>query len=389
MARVLIGWELGAGSGHSVRLTDTAAELRRRGHEPILAVQQTSRMPGGYELWQAPLWPALLTSRGRARAVKPSSFGDILVALGMGEAGVVSGLLRAWDAILAATRPDVVAAEFAPALLMAAHGRMPTLLFGSGFGTPPPTLPAFPSLTGGRPAHDEAALLQVVNRERVAAGRKALPALPAMFAADRTLAETFRELDPYRRWRSDGAYSAPHISNLAPVVDGRGEEVFVYTNGVQTSLDAFVGGLVDSGLKVRLYDPRFGDREIAMLERAGITCERRALPFARIAERSRLVVSHGGLGLACAALCAGLPQVAMPFDLEKRLTGDALEEAGLGRSIAFRGIDRGALAALLQESFADDALAGRALAAAPDFRARAAPPSVETVACAVEALARA
>lgn len=386
MARVLIGWELGAGNGHTVRLTDAAAELRRRGHEPILAVQQTSAAPAGYELWQAPLWPALLTSRGRARITQPATFGDILVSLGFGEAGAVAGVVRAWEAILRGARPDLVAAEFAPGLLLAARGRWPTLLFGSGFGTPPASLATFPSLTGDPPAHDERGLLATVNRGLAAAGRDPLPALPAMFAADRTLAEVFSTLDPYRRWRPASDYSPPHVSALPPIVDGRGEEVFVYMNGWQASLDPFVNGLAASGLKVRLHDPRLGEREIAILERAGIACERRPLPFARIAERSRLVVSHGGLGFTCSALCAGLPHVAVPFDLEKRLTGAALAAEGLGRSIDFRGLERDRFAALLRESFADDALVARAIAAAPGFRARVGRPSAAVAADAVEAL---
>lgn len=386
MARVLIGWELGAGSGHSVRLADAAAELRRRGHEPVLAMQQTSAAPAGYELWQAPLWPALLTSRGRARIARPASFGDVLVSLGFDEAGAVSGVVRGWDAILRAVRPDAVMAEFAPGLLLAARGRVTTLLFGTGFGTPPATLAAFPTLTGEPPAYDERRLLATVNRELAAAGRDPLPALPAIFAADRVLAEIFRELDPYAAWRPEGDYSPPHISALAPVVDGRGEELFVYMNGAQALLDPLVAGLVGSGLKVRLHDPRLGEREIAILERAGIACERRPLPFARIAERSRLVVSHGGMSFTCTALCAGLPHIVLPFDLEKRLTGQALTQAGLGRAMELRGLDGEALAALLRDAFADPALSAAAIAAAPGFRERAQHSSAMAAADAVEAL---
>jgi hypothetical protein len=386
MARVLLGWELGAGSGHSVRLAGVAAELRRRGHEPILAVQQTRIAPTGHEVWQAPLWPALLTSRGRARTLKPSTFGDVLMSVGLGEAGVVSGVVRAWEAILCGARPDLVIAEFAPGLLMAARGRVPALLFGTGFSAPAAGLDAFPSLTGDPPAHDERRLLATVNRELAAAGRAPLPALPAVFAADRTLVQVFPELDPYRAWRPEGDYSSPHVSMLAPVADGRGEEVFLYLNGMPGALDALVAGLVGAGLKARLYDPRLGEGEIAVLERAGIACERRPLPFARIAERSRLVVSHGGMSFTCTALCAGLPHIVVPFDLEKRLTGRALTQAGLGRAQEFRDIEPEAFARLLRDAFADDAMVAAAIAAAPGFRARIPCPSAVAAVDAVDAL---
>lgn len=386
MARILIGWELGSGSGHTVKLIDIAAELRQRGHEPVLAMQQTSVIPAGYEVWQAPLWPALLATRGRTSAASPSTYGDILVALGLVDPGAVFGLLRAWDAIVAATRPDVVIAEFAPALLMAARGRVPLLAIGSGFGLPPATLATFPSLTGAPPVHDETHVLAHLNRELAATGRAPLAALPAIFRADRALAQVFRELDPYRPWRDEDDYSSPHISVLAPIVDGRGEELFVYLNGQRSSLEGLLGGAVDSGLKVRLHDPRMAEADIAILERAGITFERRPVPFARIAERSRLVVSHGGLGMASATLCAGLPHIVLPFDIEKRMTGASLVEAGLGRCMEYAGADRAAASQLFADAFADDTLVRRAIAGAPGFRVRATPPSDRATADAVDAL---
>lgn len=386
MARVLIGWELGAGNGHVARLITVAAELKRRGHQPVLAVQNIAAFPDDHEVWQAPLWPALLSARGRGRRISPASFGDILVALGLDEPGALPAILRSWDRMLTAIAPDVVAAEFAPALLMAARGRVPTLLFGSGFGTPPARMPTFPSLTGDMPVFEERPLVAVANRAMAAIGRPPLPTLPAMFAADCTLVEVFRELDPYRAWRGAADYSSPHLSGLAPVVDGTGEEVFVYLNGVQAALDAFVGGLVDSGLPIRLYNPRLSDGEVAALERLGIACERHPLAFARIAERSRLVVSHGGLGFTCAALCAGLPHVTAPFDIEKRLTGAMLEQMGLGRAIAFKGVEREAVATLVSDAYADAAMAHRAIEAAPAFRSRAEPPSALRVADTIDTL---
>ncbi|ARS27032.1 nucleotide disphospho-sugar-binding domain-containing protein [Sphingomonas sp. KC8] len=386
MARILIGWELGSGSGHTLKLIDIAAELRRRGHEPILAVQQTGAMPADYPLWQAPLWPALITTRRRNATASPSTYGDILVALGLMEPGAVSGLLRGWEAIFAAVRPDAVIAEFAPALMLAARGRAPLLAIGSGFGLPPATLPAFPSLTGAGAVQDERRALAHLNRELAVAGLPAIGALPAIFHADRTLVQAFRELDPYRPWRPAGDYASPHMTEGAAIADGRGEEVFVYLNGQRPGLEGLLGGLAGCGLPVRLHDPLIAEADIAILERAGLTFERQRVPFARIAERSRMIIGYGGLGLASAALCAGVPQMIFPFDIEKRMTAAALEEAGLGLRVELAGMDRAAIAALLIKAFADDALAARAIAAAPGFRARAAVPCAQATADAVDEL---
>ncbi|SNS38083.1 UDP:flavonoid glycosyltransferase YjiC, YdhE family [Sphingomonas laterariae] len=386
MARILIGWELGGGSGHTVNVAAVAEELRRRGHDPVLAVQQTGEAPAGFEIWQAPMWPSLIATRGRRAVGNPNSFGDILVALGGSQEGVLAALLRAWDGILRAVRPDAVVAEFAPALLAATAGRWPSLALGTGFSLPPATLATFPSLTGAAPLHDERALLAQVNRELAAAGRAPLAALPALLRADRALVQCFRELDPYRDCRDGVDYVAPHFSGRAPIVDGRGEEVFLYLNGMQRSLDWLIGGLADSGLRVRMHDPRMREADIAVLEQAGITFERKPVPLERIAERSRLVISHTGLGFVSAALYAGLPHLALPYDLEKRATAAALVDAGLGRSVEYNSVDRAAMAALVADAFADEAMAARAIAAAPGFRTRTDPPSSAAAAEAAEAL---
>jgi UDP:flavonoid glycosyltransferase YjiC (YdhE family) len=53
LARILLGWELGAGRGHAVRLAALERALAARGHVVIFAVQQIGSIAAG-EVWQAP-----------------------------------------------------------------------------------------------------------------------------------------------------------------------------------------------------------------------------------------------------------------------------------------------------------------------------------------------
>jgi UDP:flavonoid glycosyltransferase YjiC (YdhE family) len=46
---------------------------------------------------------------------------------------------------------------------------------------------------------------------------------------------------------------------------------------------------------------------------------------------NRLVVHYGVAGMASAALLAGVPQLLLSLDIEKDLTGQALESLGVGR----------------------------------------------------------
>ena len=66
MARVLLAWELGAGTEHLAHLVPLALRMRARGHEPVFAVSDVTRAEAtlgahGLPYLQAPLWqPRLL-----------------------------------------------------------------------------------------------------------------------------------------------------------------------------------------------------------------------------------------------------------------------------------------------------------------------------------------
>ncbi len=368
MARILLGWELGAGSGHATKLSAIGDSLAARGHDVIYAAQQTSAF-AGRAVWQAPLWPGQLTTLARPAGTTPATMGDILVALGLDMPGAFAALVGAWDRLLAAVKPHAIVAEFAPALSTAAAGRVPVLGAGSGFTLPPGGMAAFPSLTGEPAVHDEAALLERVNRALVRIGRGALPALPALFAADRQLAAAFAELDPYAAWRSEPA-GTPSIVGEVSLADPAGTELFVYMNGSQARPPAFWQGLAQSGLKVRVHDPRLNAADHAILRGAGFLVEEAPIPFAQVATRSRLVLSHCGLGFASSALLAGLPHILVPFDIEKRLIAAAVTGLGLGWTMPFDAMEAEPFAAFLRAAHADAAIDERARRAAPGFRAR-------------------
>lgn len=312
--------------------------------------------------------------------------GDILAALGLGDTGVVSALIGGWDRIISAVRPDIVAAEYAPALMLAARGRVPLLAFGTGFTLPPAGLSIFPSLTTRPAIIDETALLAALNRELAVVERAPIPTLPALFAADLRLIQVFTELDPYRAWRTDEIVSAPHMRGLPPLSDGTGDEIFIYLSGQEAWPAGFWDGVIDSKLPVRVHDPRLDASAADILERQGITVERDLVPLDRIVERSRLIVNHGGLGLTAAALCAGVPLGSVAFDLEKRLIAASLAAIGLGSSTEYRTLDRAGTAAFLRAAYTDRVMRHASLAAAPGFRARATQSPGEDVADAVDRL---
>lgn len=369
MARILLGWELGAGSGHTTRLLELAAILSARGHEPLFAPQQVGPFAAHWPTWQAPVWPRLLEPLFRRFPQRPATMGDNLAYLGLDDAEAMAAMIMAWDRLILDARPDAVIAEFAPLLQVAARGRVPTLAFGTGFSLPPAEMPHFPGLLGNPAVVAEPSLLATLNDALRRTERAPLTALPEIFAADLSLVATFVELDPYRQWRREPV-GAPAICGPVPLSTGEGEEVFVYFNGKTKRPNAFWQGLADSRLSVRVHDSILNDDDIKALERVGISVARTPVPFDEIVARSRLLISHGGLGFVSSGLLAGLPQIIIPFDGEKLLTGEAIAGSYGCRLASFDGMKPDDFAAFLRSAWSDESLRAQATVAAPGFRER-------------------
>ena len=367
MARVLIGWELGTGPAYGRIIRRIAAALVAEGHQVAVALQRTDTWSplASVTACQAPVWPGLLVNTPQA-AGRVSTMVDILARLGLARAGVLSGMIGAWDAILTDRQPDLVVASFAPALLAAAQGRVRTASIGTGFAQPPADVALLPRLAG-EPGFDEDALLDTVDADLRAADRAPLSALPALFAADHALVTGFAELDTYAATRR-----APHcrpIAELVPGSESPGREVFVYGNSHVLARGPLWQALTLAGLPVRTHIADASDGDLAEPRAAGFAVERRPLPWTRIAAGSRLIVSHGGHGTACAALAAGVPHLVLPHDLEKQLIGDALTKLGTGRAVAPRGSAR-SIADAIVSAYNDRELIEHARALAPAFAAR-------------------
>jgi UDP:flavonoid glycosyltransferase YjiC (YdhE family) len=138
-------------------------------------------------------------------------------------------------------------------------------------------------------------------------------------------------------------------------------------------------GLIRARVPVRAYFPDATAGQRRELEASGIRVEAAPVSFAEIARRSRVVMSPGGLGFSSSALAAGVPQVVVHYDLEKRLTGEAVTRLRLGGHVPLAGIDPGAFAGSLREFYADESFQRRAREAAPSFRARLAPAQEDLV----------
>lgn len=374
MARILFGWELGANRGHIERLLPMAKRLLDGGHQVALALQQIDSIGTDHDarigLWQAPVWPRLLVNNLQDQSRRIATMGDILAQLGLDRPGCLAAMIRAWDAIFAGFAPDVVVADYAPAMLCAARGRIATISVGDYFSCPPAQLERFASLAGSTPAYDEEALLDTVDADLASVGRAPLAGLPAMFAADHIKVGCFAELDPYRALR-DTDYCAPSIK--LPLGDGgggAGEEIFVYAINRIGADSPIWAGIAATRRRVRVHMRDPVDTHRAMFKRLGFIHEPRPLTFPEIARRSRVAVSYGGNGFTNACLVAALPHLMIPFDLEKLMTARAVDRLGLGKMLTFSTLEPIQVTQALNALATDTQIAARLRDMAPDFRRR-------------------
>jgi rhamnosyltransferase subunit B len=331
MARILLGWELGSNRGHSMPLKALAKALQDDGHTVTIAAQQPAQFVDliAIPIFQAPIWPGLLGVAPDSGPIPPVNMADILMSLGLSVPGALAGLIRAWEAILSQVRPDVVIADYAPALSCATRRRVRTISCGTGFCQPPAEMEKFPDLLKLSHHVGPLLILDLINDELIAAGRAKVSAPPAIFATDESVVACFAEFDPYRRWRQ-GQYALPHMSPLAALHDASGDEIFVYFHRADGGSANLWEGLAATGLKTRVFIAQADRNNHSALRDRGFVVESKPLSWEVIVKRSRMVISHGGLGFTSGALVMGLPHLVVPHDLEKIVTGLTVRKLGIG-----------------------------------------------------------
>lgn len=325
MARVLMGWELGANAGHARRLEALARTFGAAGHTVSLVVQRPASLDpnaiAGRTVAQAPQWPAPRRTTGL-----PGRFGDILYNLGWQDAQSLSALLRSWDSLLKEHRPDIVIADFAPALTLVARGRVPRLVTGTGYTVPPSGGACFPSWTGGGAAQiDEAVLLRLTNAALRSLGLARLESLPQLLVAEANCPAVFAELDPYADSRVGPALSpfVPH--DLPPRDSPRGKGVFAYLSGPETRAGlALLVALARRGPLTAVL-PRYTPAARAEIAAAGGRVLADPHTWAGIRAHHGLVLCSGGMGMVSAALLTGTALAVLPSGIEQYLTAKALE----------------------------------------------------------------
>lgn len=329
--------------GHLANLAPIAQRLESRGHTLHLAMRDLSLARFikhfNVRLWQSPF----KNSRAKQAVAEPRTFADILFNCGFGSEDELLGLVRAWQEIFAAVRPDVIVAEHSPSALLAARAmRCPTVLVGTGFCNPP----------GASPWHDlrpwlnRPALHAAAIEEKVLTHCNAvlehfhatkLSDLPSLFAAEAVCLQTIPELDPFSRLPTVTYHGAwPHWGGKTPRWPAvSGKRIFCY-------LKPFPALPQLLSLLAELHQPTIVvcdgiDRKLQQkFTRPWLQFENEPLDMRLATQQCAAAICNANHGTTLALLEAGKPALYLPLHLEQTLTALAVQKLGTGLIASIR-----------------------------------------------------
>jgi len=293
--KVLLGWELGAGQGHIQRLVALAQILETQGFEPVFALK-AYKFKGISFSWQTVFAPRL-PFLGRQDSY---TFTDILENFGFGNVNLLRSHLQSWQSVLAEVTPSLIIADHAPGLVLAAYGKIPTIVIGECF-TVPPLVESFPILRFPAPPES------TQHQERVNATVRELVSdspLGKLLNGDASFIFGIPELDPYQHLRDREKYVSLHITPIPR--------------------DLYRA----DGLSWAYLADHYPYREL-VLQILKPQCEFKPLNEG-LAGKS-LAIHNGGLTTAIACLLTGIPQLILPIYLEQHLNAIALSQLGVAK----------------------------------------------------------
>ena len=339
MSKILLGWELGGNYGHVNQLKSLSRCLMRSGHDVYFALPRidAARMvfePPEY-LVQAPVWPNCLKDVYRQiPSERATNYGDTLVQFCFDKKWALRSMMSGWEAIINNIKPNAIIADSAPALLMASKGRIPTIRIGSGYDVPPASMKEFPPLFGKPAVENHLLAIDYVNQSLNLFGRSTIEYLPECLMSDQDMVAAFEAFDPYRQWRQT-EYLTPVVPCPLPEISQRkGEEVFVYYQSVTKEAIPLWEALAEAKLPVRIHIPDMDDIHAAAFKNLGFIVELDPVPILDVVKNSRMIISHGGLGMSSTALLCGIPHLILSHDLEKSLNGQAISKIGVGEHMS-------------------------------------------------------
>lgn len=320
MARVLCCWERGAALGHLSALRPFVERAVADNHDVTLAARELGNVPQVYgelpiKILQAPI--AGVTMRSGSPSIR--SVGMSLETY-YGEAPeLLDVLVRAWDGLFEAVKPDLVIYDHSPTALIASLERPWTKwVLGSGFLIPRRDLEPFgmfPQRPGATPPADvsppegDTRVLAVINQHLCARGLAPLADLSDIWGqADREWLITLPELDHFGE-RPDTMYLGIPSAGFAEPShwpDRSGPKVVGYLAECD-ALHPLLAALDQLPINGVFYTRDLGADEIAQYP--NLMIHKRPLDLPSLLQDADLMINMAGHKTVAETYLAGVPQL--------------------------------------------------------------------------------
>jgi len=339
MSRIVMAWELGAGTGHLAMLSAFGRKLVARGHDVSYLLRHLAGADTdiGGRCLQAPLW--LGNTHGQQGL--PQNYSEILLRYGYHDVTCLAALVRAWIGMFDLLQADLVVADHAPTALLAAriHG-LPAVAVGAGFVVPTKRSPMarlrpWMSVPADRLAAADKWVLDNINQVVASHGGRPLAGVGDLFDVDARFLTTFMELDHYAD-RLPGDYVGPldiDAGGETPVwPTGTGKRVFVYMAPDHRDFARIIELLNRMQLRALVCAPGIPETRRETLETAGVKISSRKYRLSELNDCD-LGINYGSAGIINAMLRQGIPMLMLPTHLEQFTGAMRVQEYGCGRLI--------------------------------------------------------
>jgi hypothetical protein len=233
MNTILLAWQLGAGTGHVMRMRPFAELGRDTSHRVYAVFRHLTRAAPAFAKVPVNFLQAPAKAEGNLCFRRPTHFAHLLANTGFGRRGELFVLASAWRNLFRLTSPDLILFDHSPIALLASRGLSASdgrplrrIVTGNGFTVPPGVTPMPParSLRGinvdtAQVAEDENRILCGANWLLRLWKQPPLTRLSELYAdVDETFLTTFPELDhfPNRAAGCGFVGSSAHTASNAP-----------------------------------------------------------------------------------------------------------------------------------------------------------------------------
>jgi len=352
MANILCAWEFGGGLGHLLQLIPVAENLAEAGHnillavpEPALALKLIKRAyveRGAIKLVQGPTWAAI--SGINIQDVPMQSMADVLGIFDFANGTKLKAIVDVWDNIIHSSRADLIVADSAPTLRLAAGNKVPFVVIGNGYTIPPPhrrfppIRPWESEITPSSRAKEDAILkaIHILQTQRSAV---ILPFVADLFHGDQSFICTCPEFDPYAAYRLAPPlrpHNSPMITKRLAIKDRQKERLFIYLPSQHPSLPEIFKALGRLKSEATAYIANADYDKLRSFAPSSVHILDCPARFEDVLGSCRILIHHAGLSTAYAAMQAGAPQILLPQNLEHFITARKVTEiaGGIGKNVS-------------------------------------------------------